>query len=294
MKSRARFLVALSILVLMGSAHAWGWMAHRLINAAALEVLPADMKAAIGSHGDVLVRHAADPDHWKSNPLERHRHYIDLEMGDRAGYPYTALPRMHAEARRVLGDKKLADMGILPWWIETYTDSTIQSMRDPNARTWIRMAALSHYVADGHMPLHTTVNYDGQLTGNRSIHFRFEWWMLEQNRSAIHLTPHELLKVGDPLNDAWTFILRSHTAVDTILAADTRIREELGPPWRGFHKGDTSWRIPNPVYDQRLWEETGELAQRKMSLAAEAVAGYWYHAWVKAGKPDLRAVPDPD
>ena len=35
-------------------------------------------------------------------------------------------------------------------------------------------AVLAHYVADAHVPFHAVVNYDGQLTGQRGIHSRFE------------------------------------------------------------------------------------------------------------------------
>ncbi|MGC6428813.1 MAG: hypothetical protein ACON4Y_05945 [Flavobacteriales bacterium] len=33
---------------------------------------------------------------------------------------------------------------------------------------------LGHYIADANVPLHTTINYDGQLTGQKGIHAFWE------------------------------------------------------------------------------------------------------------------------
>ena len=282
-------LIGFALVVSASVAHAWGYMAHQMINRAAVGVLPPEMREVVRVHVEALAAHAADPDLWKDDPDERPRHYIDLELGDAGGPPFAALPRDYAGAVRALGADSVKKMGTLPWRIESYFGTLVNSMRNPNDSTLVIMAALGHYVADAYMPLHTTVNYDGQLTGNRGIHFRFEWWMLEQDREKIALNPTLAAWVYDPLGVAWEVILNSHADIDTMLAADTDVRRIFRPPI----DAPDGKRQADREFDQLLWERLGNLAVYRMNLAAQAVAGYWYAAWLRAGKPDLRGLPTP-
>ena len=50
-------------------------------------------------------------------------------------------------------------------------------------------AILAHYVADGHVPLHAVVNYDGQLTGQQGLHSRWEAELFERNRATLKIAP---------------------------------------------------------------------------------------------------------
>jgi hypothetical protein len=289
---RRRGLPAGAVLCLVFSAslaRGWGFEAHRMINRAAVSALPADMRAFVEPHLEALAAHAVDPDLWKNDPDERPRHYIDLELGDASGPPFSALPRTYGAAVAALGADSVKVMGLLPWRIASYFEKLVAALENPTDSTLVVMAALGHYVADAYMPLHTTVNYDGQFTGNRGIHFRFEWWMIEQNRRKIKLEPVLMPWVYDPLDVAWRIILRSHEDVDTLLNADTAVRAAFRQP----HVNEMGRGIADPEYDQRIWERLGGIAVCRMSRAAEAVAGYWYAAWLRAGKPDLRALPEP-
>lgn len=286
---RSSVLGAAVIFLSASLAHGWGYEAHRMIDRAAVAILPPDMRAVVENHTDALVEHAADPDLWKNDPGERPRHYVDLELGDANGPPYAALPRDYAGALAVLGADSITKMGVLPWRIESYFETLVNAMRNPSDSTLIIMAALGHYVADATSPMHTTVNGDGQLTGNRGIHFRFEWPMIEQNREKISLHPLLPLWVYDPLGAAWRIILHSHADIDTLLRADTDVRRTFREPW----VNEKGRGVADPDYDQRLWERLGGIAIHRMNLAAEVVAGYWYAAWLKAGKPDLSSVPTP-
>ena len=268
---------------------AWGWEAHRRIHSAALSVLPAEMKAAIAGHEESLIAHSVDPDMWKHDPDERHRHWFDVELAD-ATPPYgDEIPRDLATALERYGADSLRKIGVLPWRIASYTDTVVAAMQDPTAEMWVDMAALGHYVADSYMPMHATVNYDGQFTGNRGIHFRLEWWMLEGNWDRIALTVDALTPVDDPLGDAWNSVLYSHSLVDSVLAADTALRSQFRAP---VMRADGRPQA-DQEYDQRLFEVLGPLAEDRMQAAAAAVAGYWFYAWTRAGRPPLVGVPSP-
>ncbi len=286
------FLVALfAVSTLPQRTEAWGWKAHRWINAAAVDILPADMRATVLAQRDGLIAHAPDPDLWKDDPLEYSRHFIDLELADTTGMPYAGIPRTYRLALEKYGADSLRVIGTLPWRISAYYYDLVNAMREPSDSLWVVMAALGHYCADATMPLHTSVNYDGQLTGNRGIHYRFEWWMLEQHSDQIRLDPVAPFLVTDPLGTAWRLVRDSHAAIDTLLAADTAVRHTFREPIR--NPDDRHGRGSDAEYDARLFDRLGGIAEYRLELAAQFVAGIWYAAWIEAGRPDLRSVPAP-
>jgi hypothetical protein len=281
-------LVSAATLV-AAEAHAWGWEAHRWTTQAAIGILPDAMRSMIAPRGEAIVEHAPDPDHWKDDPLEHNRHWIDLELGDATGLPFEGLPRYKAEALRKFGADSLGKIGVLPWRIEEYFDKLVTSMAAPSGSTWVHFAALGHYVADATQPMHATLNYDGQLTGNRGIHFRFEWWMLEQHRDQFRLNPRQPILVLKPLPTAWAMVLDAYAGIDTLLAADTALRREFREP----AVNERGRGVADPEYDAKLWDRLGPIATDRLDFAAQAIAGYWYLAWQKAGKPDLSGLPGP-
>ncbi len=287
--ARGRIVFVAAGLLVAAQAHAWGWEAHKWTTRAAIGILPEALRSMIAVQTEALVEHGPDPDHWKDDPLEHNRHWIDLELGDASGPPFDGLPRDKAEALQKFGADSLKKIGVLPWRIEEYFDTLVASMRAPSGSTWVHLAALGHYVADATQPMHTTVNYDGQLTGNRGIHFRFEWWMLEQHRDRIRLNPRLPVLVEEPLGTAWAMVLDAYADIDTLLAADTAVRREFRePPLNERGRG-----MADPEFDARLWERLGGIATDRLDFAAQAMAGYWYAAWLRAGKPDLSGLPEP-
>ena len=93
---------------------------------------------------------------------EAPRHYVDLTLLHFC-LDLGAAPWFSKRSRRV--ETILWAYGVLPWNIE-WAARLVEAM-DARDREAIPRAAkdLGHYVADAHVPLHTTLNYNGQLTG---------------------------------------------------------------------------------------------------------------------------------
>ena len=64
---------------------AWGDKGHRTVSALALTTLPPAPRAWFAGQESVLVDHASDPDHWKTDKKEGPRHYMNLEAFGGAG-----------------------------------------------------------------------------------------------------------------------------------------------------------------------------------------------------------------
>lgn len=138
-------------------------------------------------------------------------------------------------------------------------------------------AHLGHYVADGHQPLHTTTNYDGQLTGNQGIHKRFEHEMIRRHLGQyqdLAAFTQSAQRTADPVGFTFDFLIDSYVWVDNMLRADTLARHGV----HGYHD----------AYYAALYVFAGKLAKLSMAQAATDLGSLWYSAWIEAGQPKVQ------
>ncbi|MFQ5989851.1 MAG: hypothetical protein ACE5K9_08050 [Candidatus Methylomirabilales bacterium] len=259
-------------------ADGWGLEAHVLINRAACTTLPQPLRPFFMRHQAFIGEHGKDPDTVltiRDGEAERIRHWFDLDELDR--FPFKQIPRNTQKALAKYGRQRLEAAGLLPWRIAELYTNLVRAMRDSNWRRVPLLAAhLGHYVADGHQPLHTTTNYDGQLTGNRGIHKRFENEMIHRHLGryqdlAAFTQPAQ--RAADPVAFTFDFLVDSHVWVDNLLRADTLAK-------RGVRDYDDA-------YYAALHAFAGKLAKLSMAQAATDIGSLWYSAWVEAGRPNF-------
>jgi len=254
-----------------GSVWSWGWMCHRWVNEQAFGYLPAEM-TGFGRWARVVVAHSSDADHRKTmDPLESPRHWIDIDnfpefYQGRLSHDLDSLKARHGHRMDVYGN------GVVPWAIAGVTETMAVAMAAADWGEAILLAAdLGHYVADCHQPLHTTKNYDGQLSGNEGIHLRYEIDMIRRNLDQLRVNCAEVTYVENPLEYIFATIEGTWLYVDSILAADRQARSE-DPAY-----GDDYYRI--------LWQRTNQFTTKQLSRATQVLANLWYTAWVNAGRP---------
>lgn len=279
--SRLRFIVrTLLVVVLVGwpahrTVYAWGPTAHRLVNGWAIETLPPEIRPFFEEGREILLDHSSDPDDWiKKDRYERMRHYIYL---DKYGlFPYLPLPHVLRAATQKFGAGHVNHTGILPWQIGAYSLKLTDDLR---AGKWdearLDAAALGFYVAEAHDPLHTTQNYDGQLTDQTGLEVRFGGGLVEKYKNFYMFRPQDATKIDDPTEYAFQMALESNTWVDRILLADRRAKDDLVDY--------------NDDYFDRFYSLIGSTTMRELNEAAHDTGSYWYSAWLNAGKPQLPA-----
>jgi hypothetical protein len=260
-------LAALAAVTAIG----WGTVGHLFINTKAVDDLPSSMSLFI-SAGTYFGQHASDADIRKgSDPTEAPKHFIDIES-------YAAFQNLTANLdslRSLYGAGTVENTGILPWaTVQTYDSLVVSLKRGAMARAESIAADLGHYVGDGHQPLHVTVNYDGQRTGNNGIHSRYETTMINSFASKLTVTPVPAVYVGNRFSYVLAYLLVSNSLADSILLADNGAKSVSG--WNGT--GTTP-----AAYTTELWNETRSLTLREMQGATVALADLWYSAWVDAG-----------
>jgi hypothetical protein len=117
-----------------------------------------------------ITEASVNPDRRRFSSIEEApRHYIDLDhYGDSA---LATMPRFLDDAVRKYTEDTLKAYGIVPWHINKmyYSLRDAFYVRDPD-RILQAFRGIGHYIGDAHVPLHTTENYNGQLTGQEGIH----------------------------------------------------------------------------------------------------------------------------
>jgi hypothetical protein len=142
----------------------WGFFAHQRINRLAVFILPPEMIGFYKANIQYIMEASVNPDRRRFSVVdEAPRHYIDLDhYGDSALYK---MPSYWQEAVEKYSEDTLKAYGIVPWHIQRMYFSLRDAFLLRDAQRILKISAeLGHYIADAHVPLHTTENYNGQLT----------------------------------------------------------------------------------------------------------------------------------
>lgn len=283
-----RFL--LMILALGCLLQGWGFDTHRRINRAAVGMVGGPFGKFLAANGDTLSAHAIDPDVWRqTNPEEGVRHYLDADYFSKD--PLKDLPRTFAAAQSKYGGKAMKEWGTAPWYIGTLMDSLTGLFKQNKwDQSVFLMAAMGHYIADIHMPLHTVINYNGQFTGNDGVHYRWESQLVDRYIKTIGATmPPRVLT--NPREEPFIVIGESYAVHQQILDADTYARRNLTPTQK-----DTLATYEDGVflesYLSDLYLKSADLLQSRLDRAAWRVASIWLTCWDAAGRPNPPAGHD--
>lgn len=260
-------LVGLVSTDLVAQSSSWGWQGHTYINEHAVDYLPAEMSFFL-DYVDFLGDHAADPD-VDSEPSNYH--YIDIDF-----YPEFfegTLPHDIDELADLYSNSIVEDNGLIPWVVEIWCDSLTSLMASGQwDDAWQVAAELGHYVADSHQPLHLTLNYDGEETGNDGIHSRYETTMVNQNLSNFDLEPGTGEFWPNVLDSTFNYIDDMYPYVEDIMVADD-LASASDPNY-------------NSEYYDIMWQELEELTTISVRRACYDLACIWITCWENAGSPN--------
>jgi hypothetical protein len=266
------------LLCLTPRAHAWGRLGHHFINGLAIDDLPVALRLFFVANRDWIVQHSTDPDDWRSqNKLEGPHHFIDLDTwGPEEAAAY---PRDYWVACGLYGKEAIDKNGVVPWRIGDFYGKLTRAFKQRDARAIVEVSAwLGHYAADIHVPFHAAANYDGQLTGQKGIHARFESMMVERQIKPADLKTRPAVKLEDPVAAAFAWARTSLSLCADVLKADKSAVA------RDSTYGDAYYDV--------FGKDARPIAIRRLEEGAQDLASLWYSAWLAAGKPALPNVAD--
>jgi hypothetical protein len=274
-----RTAVLVCLLVVPSPAFAWGFVGHRLIMSRAIDLLPPELKPFFVKHRDEIVVRVVDPDTWRvAGWPENPHHFLDFGVPEYGKFPFDALPRGYDAALQKFGRTTLERNGLLPWRLAEFfghLQRGFEGFRRQStfAATDVILfsASMSHYIQDAHQPFHGADNYDGQLTGQRGIHARFETNLVERFQQRLTLNPPTPKAITNPRDEAFRVLLDSYQLVDAILQADKQAVA-------GKETYDDD-------YYERLFTAVKPVLDRRFSEAISATASLIIGAWEAAGRP---------
>lgn len=269
--------------------HAWGFFGHKKINRMAVFTLPSEMMGFYKKHIEFITEHAVDPDKRRyAVEDEAARHYIDIDhYGSNA---FEIVPIYWKKAVEKFSEDTLKAYGIVPWHIEKMMYRLTEAFKRENIDLILHYSAdLGHYIADAHVPLHTTENYNGQLTNQRGIHGFWESRIPELKSEEYDYFIGHASYIDSPIKKAWKIVKESNAAVDSVLSFESALNSKFDPDKKyGFEtRGNMTIKTYSQEYTEKYDNMLKGQVERRMRQSILTVGSAWFTCWVNAGKPDL-------
>ncbi|MGI9542877.1 MAG: zinc dependent phospholipase C family protein [Cyclobacteriaceae bacterium] len=288
------YMILVILVGLPGYGVDWGYHAHRHINRLAVFTLPPEMLTFYKHHIQFLTLQSVNPDRRRyAVEGEAPRHFIDLDhYGDSA---WQNLPHFWPDAVEQIGEDTLMAHGILPWYLVQSKQELTKAFAESDAKSILRISAdLGHYIADAHVPLHTTKNYNGQLTGQEGIHGFWESRVPELLSEEFDFFVGPAEYISHPQNEAWNIVSKSHLAVDSVLSTERDLTQQFGTDKK--YSFEERLGVTTKVYSKEFTRAYQQMLrdqpERRMRSAIKMVGSFWYTCWIDSGQPDLDALLD--
>lgn len=303
-------------------AFAWGERGHDSVTRVAVQHLremtddnPAIMRpflmkdhmlAHISNVPDIVWR--ADYQSEEVRMTNGPTHFISLEKVLSHSENDADLPVGFDSYRTLCKAKGLSttDVGTAPWRILQFYRAMVieltglenkpREMQLEHINHALVLAGLmSHFVADLANPMHTTENYDGQLSKAHGLHAYFESAVLAEmpltlNDSVLKRASKKKLWLkrhdsderksirSNPQKLVWALLTDSHSKLAELLAIDEK-HSILTP---GNDQANAERKAPKSVV---RWYK--KFAEQQLAIGADVLAQLWLLAWQEAGKPDM-------
>lgn len=241
------------------------------------------------SNIEFITAHAISADKRRYvDSTEAPRHFLNADHYGK--HPFNTLPRNWFDAALKYSADTVIKYGTVPWTIQYNYFKLIRAFRDHDTTGILKTSAnLGHYVADAHVPLHLTQNYNGQLTGQTGIHALWESRLPELFSNHYNYYVGKARYIKNPLAEAFKICRASFNESDTVLRFE-RILNRSFPPNRKYalvQHGKKYVKDYSAAYAKAYQQMLKGMVERRMRSAILSVGSYWYSAWVDAGQPDL-------
>jgi uncharacterized protein YjaG (DUF416 family) len=258
----------------------------------AVFTLPPEMIKFYKKNIEYITEHAVDPDKRRyAVEGEAPRHYIDIDHYEHYGSdPFTLVPRKWNDAVLKFSEDTLQEYGIVPWHVNVMVIRLTKAFEAKDYDKILKVSAdLGHYIGDSHVPLHTTKNYNGQLTNQKGIHGFWESRLPELKHQEYDYFVGRAKYVDDVQNDVWDVVKESFTAKDSVLNIEKQLNDEF-PQDRKYsveNRGAAIMKVYSEEYSNRYHQKLNGMVERRLVESIVKVGSYWYTAWVNAGQPNL-------
>lgn len=293
MKRYMKRLLAPLLMMFVIITSGWGFLVHRTIHQLAIYELPEPVRPFFYKHMENLVFNAPRPDIRRNeDSTEAPKHFIDFEMyGEDAAHK---MPSDWQKAIQQYSEDSLVKYGYVPYHIIYMQGKLTQAFKIKNKDSILFYAAdLGHYIGDAHVPLHTTVNYDGQLTNQKGLHSLWESMIPEIEIGKYRLySSHKAVYLKDPTAAIWKAVRTGFAMVPEILAKEKEVSKTFTEEQKfrvQIRRGRES-KTYTSEFAKAYAAALNTSINDRLLQAADMMADFWYTAWIDAGKPELSGI----
>lgn len=296
---RKKAQIFLLLLLLPQWTNGWGFFGHQLINRLAVYTLPPEMIRFYKFYIHYISENSVNPDKRRyAVEGEAQRHFIDIDVydplyNDSAVYK---MPRYWREAVARHGEDSLQAYGIVPWHIVSVMRQLTEAFAQKEIKRILRLSAdLGHYIADANVPLHTTENYNGQLTNQLGIHAFWESRLPELFSEDYNFFTGKAEYLQNSQLRAWEAIIQAHQALDSVLSFEKKLSEKF-PEDKKYtleERNMTLVKTYSRKFSQAYHDLLNGQVERQMKASVKMFGDFLYTCWVDAGQPDLNRLLEP-
>jgi len=278
-----RYLVFIIVTCCCVNVVGWGFFGHKHIVEWSIYSLPTALFDFYKPYKSQLKTYAVLPDVLKNSiPKEYARHYIDLEH-------YDNLSHLRLNIDSCLKIDSCYDRGILPFIIKDEFNKLVTLFNNGQVESILRQSGvLSHYCSDLCVPLHTTVNYNGQLTGQNGIHALWESYLLEKFYPYYDLYGIKAQFEKDIEGRILRELEEAHRLVIPLLNAHAKCQIKHKENTFGFYMRNNELKKGYSEHFQSCFhDEISSQIEGQFIRSIQLTSDLWFSAWILAGKPDL-------
>lgn len=268
----------------------WGFVAHKQINRLAVFTLPPEMFGFYKKNIDYITENAINADQRRyAVKEEAPKHFIDLDN-------YTDSVRVKLstyswkEATEKIGENTLYAHGIVPWHINAVKYQLTEAFKKRDIRRILSLSAdIGHYIADAHVPLHTTKNYNGQLSNQVGIHGFWESRLPEIFAGNYDFFVGQAAYEEYPQKRAWQTVMQANAALDSVLSFEKELSEQFSDDKKfSFEEiNGVTTRVYSREFSSKYHQMLKNQVERQMRASVKMIGDIWFTCWVDAGQPDL-------
>jgi len=181
--------------------------------------------------------------------------------------------------------------GILPYHMNTMYYWLVKAFQDGDYEKILRTSAeYGHYIGDAHVPLHTTKNYNGQLTDQIGIHAFWESRLPELYADTEYsFLVGKALYIKKPLKYFWDMVKESHKLLPDVLDIEKELTNSYPEDQQMCYdeRLERTIKTQCPEFSRAYHDRMDGMVETRMQDAILAIGSVWFSAWVDAGQPDL-------
>jgi hypothetical protein len=287
------YISAFALIVIAIIFCSWGGLVHKTIHQLAIYQLPEGMRETFFMHADYFVKNASRPDTRRnSDSTEATKHFIDIEAyGKNAIY---TMPLSWQKAKAIYSEDTLKTYGYVPYVIVDMQQKLTHAFKAGLKDSILFYATdLGHYIGDAHVPLHTSINYDGQLSNQKGIHALWESMIPEIELDEFNLyTNHTATYIKKPDEAIWKTIRHTNTLVKDVFAKEVEVSKSFteNTKYRTQTRRGKEVKYYTTEFAKAYYAALKGSINKQLIYSSEMIADFWFTAWVDAGKPNLNKI----